>query len=93
MGYADRSRGGRDQVVVRQCIDVLRLIRGGAVNGHCISIEFEAAATKWRLAGLLKLFNLSLLVQLIMVRLDRNRGSRHLAVTRMSIDVHRLNLR
>ena len=65
MGYVDRSRGGGHRAAVRRSIDALRLVLGEAVKEHLISLEFEAAATNRRLAGLSKLANLSLSVQLI----------------------------
>ena len=70
MGYVDRYRGGDHRAVVGQAdrqasIDALRLVLVVAVNEHFISIEFEAAATNQQLAGLSKLANMSLSVQLI----------------------------
>ena len=65
MGYVDRCRGGDYRAAVRRSIVALRLVLGGAVNGLFISIEFEAAVTNQRLAGLSKLANMSQSVQLI----------------------------
>ena len=65
MGYVNRSRGGRHRAAVRWPIDALRLALCGNANEHFISIEFDSAATNLRLAGLSKLVNLSLSVQLI----------------------------
>ena len=65
MGYVDRCRGGGHRAAVRRSIDALRLVLGQAVNENILSIEFEAAATNRRLAGLSKLANMSLSVKLI----------------------------
>ena len=65
MGYVDRCRGGDHRAVVCSSIDALRLVLVVAVNEHFISIQFEAAATNQRSAGLSKLANMSLSVQLI----------------------------
>ena len=65
MGYVDRSRGGGHRAAVRRSIDAFRLVVDEAVKEHLSSLEYEAAATNRRLAGLSKLANLSLSVQLI----------------------------
>ena len=65
MFSVNRGRVDRHRAVLRFSIDALRLVRGGAVNEHFISIEFEAAATKRLLAGLSTLVILSLSVHFV----------------------------
>ena len=56
----NRIRGDGHRAAIRWSIDALRLVRGVAVSDNFSSIEFEAAATKRRFAGLSTLVNLSL---------------------------------
>ena len=74
MVSVDRSRAGCHRAAVRWSIDAPRLVCGGAVNEHFISIEFEAAVTKRWLAGVSTLINLSMSEQLINPRTGRGRG-------------------